>query len=182
MGAGPSRIDGPNRSAFARGLTTETAFDVLAVARRLQAAGKDVIALQIGDSPFPSTSSAVAAAHAAIDAGLTHYCPSLGLTEFRETIARTVRAEFGIEATADNAAARTDLGCNEVPPLIWWFDRPGRRQFCPRPRGQICTISAAPAVDSSPRAPVRQLPDALPCSAQRSAVADPPGRRRGLGS
>src|SRR5437879_1201154 len=37
----------PTLSAFARGLTAETAFDVLAVAKKLQAAGKDVIALQI---------------------------------------------------------------------------------------------------------------------------------------
>lgn len=93
---------GPALSSFASGLTTETAFDVLAVARKLQAAGKDVIALQIGDSPFPSTASALKAAHAAIDAGLTRYCPSLGLPEFRETIARTVNAEFGIPATAEN--------------------------------------------------------------------------------
>lgn len=93
---------GPALSGFAAGLTTETAFDVLAVARKLQAAGKDVIALQIGDSPFPSTASALKAAHAAIDAGLTRYCPSLGLPEFRETIARTVNAEFGIPATAEN--------------------------------------------------------------------------------
>lgn len=89
-------------SSFAQGLTTETAFDVLAVAKKLQAAGKDVIALQIGDSPFPSTASAIKAGHAAIDAGLTRYCPSLGLPEFRETIARTVKAEFGIPATAEN--------------------------------------------------------------------------------
>lgn len=89
-------------SSFARGLTTETAFDVLAVAKKLQAAGKDVIALQIGDSPFPSTASAIKAGHAAIDAGLTRYCPSLGLPEFRETIAKTVAAEFGIPATAEN--------------------------------------------------------------------------------
>jgi aspartate aminotransferase len=93
---------GPALSSFASGLTTETAFDVLTVARKLKAGGKDVITLEIGDSPFPTTSSAVRAAHAAIDAGLTHYCPSLGLTEFRETIARTVRAEFGIPATVDN--------------------------------------------------------------------------------
>ena len=39
-------------SQFARGLSTETAFDVLAVAKRLKAQGKDVIELQIGDSPF----------------------------------------------------------------------------------------------------------------------------------
>ena len=48
-------------SQFARGLSAETAFDVLAVARRLKAAGKDVVELQIGDSPFSSTKSALAA-------------------------------------------------------------------------------------------------------------------------
>src|SRR5437764_10155980 len=89
-------------SQFARSLNTETAFDVLAVAKRLKAAGKDVIELQIGDSPFPSTASALAAGKAAIDAGHTRYCPSLGLPEFRETIARTVRSEFGIPAGPEN--------------------------------------------------------------------------------
>src|SRR5207244_4254797 len=92
----------PALSSFANGLTTETAFDVLAVAKKLQTVGKDVIALQIGDSPFPTTASAVKAAHAALDAGLTRYCPSLGLPEFRETIAKTVKAEFGIPASAEN--------------------------------------------------------------------------------
>ena len=66
-------------SSFARSLTTETAFDVLAVARRLKAAGKDVIELQIGDSPFPSTAAARAAGKHAIDSGLTRYGPSAGL-------------------------------------------------------------------------------------------------------
>ena len=89
-------------SNFAESLTTETAFDVLAVANRLKAAGKDVIGLQIGDSPFPSSSSALAAGKAAIDAGLTRYCPSLGLPEFREACAKLVRDEFSIPATAAN--------------------------------------------------------------------------------
>ena len=93
---------GPALSSFASGLTAETAFDVLAVAKRLQAAGKDVIALQIGDSPFPTTASAIRAGKAAIDAGQTRYAPSLGLPEFRATIAATAKAEFGIPATADN--------------------------------------------------------------------------------
>ena len=51
----------PTLSTFARGLTAETAFDVLAVARKFMAAGKDVIALQIGDSPYPSATSAIIA-------------------------------------------------------------------------------------------------------------------------
>jgi aspartate aminotransferase len=91
-------------STFARNLTAETAFDVLAVARRLKAQGKDVIELQIGDSPFPSTRHARLAGVKAIENDATHYCPSLGLLAFREAIAANYRKEFGVEVTADNIA------------------------------------------------------------------------------
>jgi aspartate aminotransferase len=89
-------------SAFARGLTAETAFDVLAVAKKLKAAGKDVVELQIGDSPFPSTSYALAAGVDAIKKGATHYCASLGLPQFRNAIARNHCREFGIEIGPEN--------------------------------------------------------------------------------
>lgn len=92
----------PAISDFAANLTTERAFDVLALARRLKANGKDVVELQIGDSPFPTTKHAATAGKAAIDAGQTHYCPSLGLLEFRAAAARLVNKEFGIPATAEN--------------------------------------------------------------------------------
>ncbi len=84
-------------STFARGLKAETAFDVLAVAQRLKAAGKDVIELQIGDSPFPTPKHAAAAGIRAIESGATHYCPSPGLPAFREAIAGNYRREFGVE-------------------------------------------------------------------------------------
>jgi aspartate aminotransferase len=89
-------------STFARGLCAETAFDVLAVAKRLKAAGKDVIELQIGDSPFPSTRHAVAAGLRAIENGETHYCASPGLSSFRETIARNYEREFGVRIDPEN--------------------------------------------------------------------------------
>jgi aspartate aminotransferase len=92
----------PKLSSFASSLTSESAFDVLAVAKKLKAAGKDVVELQIGDSPFPTPTHAVAAGKAAIDAGETHYCPSLGLPEFRAAAAKMVKDEFGIPATAEN--------------------------------------------------------------------------------
>jgi aspartate aminotransferase len=95
-------MSAPAYSSFATSLNTETAFDVLAVANKLKAAGKEVYALQIGDSPFPSSSSALKAGKDAIDAGLTRYCPSLGLPAFREAAAKMVREEFGIPATAAN--------------------------------------------------------------------------------
>ena len=89
-------------SQFAQGLSTETAFDVLAVARRLKAQGKDVIELQIGDSPFSSTKSALKAGIEAINANQTHYCASLGLPSFRDAVAANYHKEYGIDITAEN--------------------------------------------------------------------------------
>jgi aspartate aminotransferase len=92
----------PTLSSFARGLSAETAFDVLAVAKRLKSQGKDVVELQIGDSSFPTTRHAREAGLRAIEQGQTHYCASLGLPEFRETIARNYRKEFGVEIGPEN--------------------------------------------------------------------------------
>src|SRR6059058_2357005 len=89
-------------SRFAQGLSAETAFDVLAVAKRLKAAGKDVIELQIGDSPFGSTRSATQAGLQAIQRGATHYCSSPGLPEVREAIAHNYQWEFGVSVTGEN--------------------------------------------------------------------------------
>jgi aspartate aminotransferase len=89
-------------SSFAGSLSTETAFDVLAVAKRLKGEGKDVIELQIGDSPFPSTKSALAMGKQAIDDGATRYCPSMGLLSFRETIAKVYDREFGVKIGPEN--------------------------------------------------------------------------------
>jgi aspartate aminotransferase len=89
-------------SSFARNLCAETAFDVLAVAKRLKAQGKDVIELQIGDSPFPTPRQAVSAGIKAIESQATHYCASLGLPAFREVIAHNYQREFGVEITAGN--------------------------------------------------------------------------------
>jgi len=92
----------PQLSDFARSLTVETAFSVLAVAKQLKGAGKDVVELEIGDSPFPSTASAKSTGIDAIQHDQSHYCPSPGLPVFREAAARFVKQEFGIPAAEDN--------------------------------------------------------------------------------
>jgi len=92
-------------SVFARSLSVETAFTVLAMARSLKAAGKDVIELEIGDSPFDSTASARAGGMDAIKNNQSHYCPSPGIPEFREAAAEFVRTEFDIPAEARNIVA-----------------------------------------------------------------------------
>lgn len=88
-------------SSFSKTLTVETAFDVLAIAKRLKAAGKDVIELQIGDSPFPATRSAKAAATQAIAADESHYCASGGLPGFRAAAANFMR-EFDVRVGPEN--------------------------------------------------------------------------------
>jgi aspartate aminotransferase len=89
-------------STFARGLSAESAFDVLATAQRLRAAGKDVIELEIGDSPFASPTHAVAAGLRGIQEGATHYCPSAGLPSLRAAVAQNYAREFGVAVGPEN--------------------------------------------------------------------------------
>jgi aspartate aminotransferase len=89
-------------SDFARSVNFETAFNVLAIAKRLKAQGKRVIELEIGDSPFPSTASAKSAGIAAIEADQSHYCPSVGLPQLREAASAYVNREHRLKTTAAN--------------------------------------------------------------------------------
>src|SRR3954469_17035835 len=89
-------------STLASNLTVETAFTVLALARSLKALGKDVVELEIGDSPFPSTPHAKAMGIRAIEQDKTGYCTSLGLPEFRAAAARFVNDEFGLAVGAEH--------------------------------------------------------------------------------
>jgi len=91
-------------SEFARSLNVETAFTVLAVAKKLKAAGKDVVELEIGDSPFNSTASAIQSGLQAIHDNQSHYCPSPGIPEFRESAAKFLKNEFSIPVAAENIA------------------------------------------------------------------------------
>ena len=92
-------------SDFASSIRVETAFSVLAVAKRLKAEGKDVIELEIGDSPFATPPAAVEAAIRAIHDGQTRYGPSLGLPELRAAAAAYVNREYGLSVGAENVVA-----------------------------------------------------------------------------
>lgn len=89
-------------SAFASSIKAETAFTVLAAAKRLMAAGKDVIELEIGDSPFPTPEVAVDAGIQALRDGHTRYGPSPGVPELRAAAAEYVNVEYGLDVTADH--------------------------------------------------------------------------------
>jgi aspartate aminotransferase len=92
-------------SQFASSVGVESAFSVLAIAKRLMAAGKDVIELEIGDSPFATPPKAIEAGVQAIRDGHSRYGPSLGIMEFRKAAAEYVNREYGLSVTGDHVVA-----------------------------------------------------------------------------
>jgi aspartate/methionine/tyrosine aminotransferase len=82
-------------------LGTETAFEVLAKAKALEKQGKDVVHLEIGEPDFDTPRNVKEAAIKALNAGYTHYGPSAGIPELRETIAQYISKTRGIKAEPD---------------------------------------------------------------------------------
>ena len=80
---------------------TETAFEVSARARALEAAGRDIIHLQIGEPDFDTPANVRDAAKRALDQGATHYAPYPGIPQLREAIADDATARKGFPVTAD---------------------------------------------------------------------------------
>ena len=74
----------------------ESAFDVLVRARALEAQGRSVIHLEIGEPDFPSPPHVIQAAKDALDQGWTHYGPTQGLPDLRSAIAAHISRTRGI--------------------------------------------------------------------------------------
>jgi aspartate aminotransferase len=84
------------------GIGTETAFEAAARARALEAEGRDIIHLEIGEPDFDTPANIIAAAHRALDEGWTHYTPPLGIPALREAIAADARLRKGFDAQVEN--------------------------------------------------------------------------------
>ena len=82
-------------------LGTETAFEVLAGAKRLEAQGRTVLHLEIGEPDFPTPPHIVEAGSRALWGGATKYAPAAGLAELREAIAQWV-SRHGLSAGPEN--------------------------------------------------------------------------------
>ena len=82
-------------------LGTESAFEVLARAKALEAQGKEIVHLEIGEPDFDTPDNIREAAVKAIWDGYTHYGPAQGLPELREAIARVVSKDKGIDVSPD---------------------------------------------------------------------------------
>ncbi|CAA9465901.1 MAG: Aspartate aminotransferase [uncultured Solirubrobacteraceae bacterium] len=106
---------GPGLAPGVDRLGTESAFSVLARARELEATGRDIVHLEIGEPDFPTPAHVSEAAWAAIRAGATHYCPSAGLPELRGAAAVALSATRGIDVPAERV-----LVGNGAKPLLFF--------------------------------------------------------------
>ncbi len=96
-------------------LGTETAFEVLARAKELEAEGRDVIHLEIGEPDFDTPQHIIDAACEALNSGWTHYGPSAGDPELREVVADYMNQSRGTSYSTSNVVI--------VPgakPIIYW--------------------------------------------------------------
>jgi len=82
-------------------LGTETAFEVLNKARALERQGKQIVHLEIGEPDFDTPGNVIEAAVNALHKGWTHYGPSAGLPELRQTIAEYVSKTRGVKVSSD---------------------------------------------------------------------------------
>ncbi len=113
-------------------LGTETAFEVLARAKQLEAEGRSIIHLEIGEPDFDTPQHIIDAACKALNSGWTHYGPSAGDPEFRQVIAQHISESRGVQCEADEVVV--------VPgakPIIYWgitaVVNPGEEVIYPNP-------------------------------------------------
>jgi aspartate/methionine/tyrosine aminotransferase len=82
-------------------LGTETAFEVLVKARALEAKGRDVVHMEIGEPDFDTPANIIEAATDALHKGWTHYGPSAGLPALREAIAEEISRSRKVPVKAE---------------------------------------------------------------------------------
>ncbi|NIK58867.1 aminotransferase class I/II-fold pyridoxal phosphate-dependent enzyme [Kribbella shirazensis] len=82
-------------------LGTESAFEVLAKAKALEARGREIVHLEIGEPDFDTPPHVIAAAQQALDKGHTHYVPAPGIPELRTAVADFLDRTGRLRTTPD---------------------------------------------------------------------------------
>ena len=94
-------------SKRSRGIRPFQVMAILAEAQALQAAGRDIIHLEVGEPDFPTPEPMTEAAVTALRAGRTHYTPALGLPALRERIAAYYQQRFGVTISPERVVLTT---------------------------------------------------------------------------
>ncbi len=107
--------------------------ELLTRAKALEAEGRDIIHMEVGEPDFPTPAPVIAAAQAHLATGYVFYTPALGLPELREAIAGFYQARYGINIPASrivvtagaSGALLLALACLATPGKEWLLTDPG---------------------------------------------------------
>lgn len=107
--------------------------ELLTRAKALEAAGRDIIHMEIGEPDFPTPAPIIAAAQARLAGGDIFYTPALGLPALREAIAEHYRARYGVSIAPNRIAVTAGasgalllaLACMVSPGSEWLLTDPG---------------------------------------------------------
>ena len=133
---------------------------LLARARALEAAGRDIVHMEIGEPDFPPPAPVVRAAQAALAAGETRYTPAGGLPALREAIARWYRERFGVAVPAERILV-TPGASGALHLVLAALAGPGDRVLLPAP-GYPCNRHLARLVGAEPVALPAEGPEGGP--------------------
>src|SRR6476620_8499129 len=100
--------------------------DVMAAAARIEAAGGHVIHMEVGQPAAGAPKIAIAAAHAALEAGRIDYTSALGIPSLRERIARHYRDVYGCDVSAERIVVTTGSSGGFILAFLSMFE-PGDR-------------------------------------------------------
>ncbi|MEJ2644812.1 MAG: pyridoxal phosphate-dependent aminotransferase [Gammaproteobacteria bacterium] len=139
---------------------------LLARARELEAAGRSVVHMEIGEPDFPSPEPIVEAGRAALAAGHTHYTPAAGLPELRAAIAGFYASRYG--ATVDPQRVVVTPGASGALQLVLSvLVNPGARVLLTDP-GYPCNRNFVHLVDGLPVSVPVSADDGYQLSAARA--------------
>ncbi len=129
-------------------LGTESAFEVLARAKALEAKGRSIINLGIGQPDFPTPSHIVEAGRKALADGHHGYTPSNGILPLRETVSAHLRERYGVEVNPDDVVI-VPGGKVTMAFAMLMFGEPGAEILYPDPgfpiyRSMIAFSGATP--------------------------------------
>ncbi len=114
------------------GIAPFQVMSILARARALEAAGRDIVHMEIGEPDFPTPEPIVAAGQAALAAGRTKYTPASGLPDLRQAIAGYYASRFGVTVSPDRVLV-TPGASGALQLILGCLVNPGQQVLMPDP-------------------------------------------------
>ncbi|MFB0569535.1 MAG: pyridoxal phosphate-dependent aminotransferase [Nitrososphaeria archaeon] len=114
-------------------LGAEAAFVILGRAKQLEAEGRSIVHLEIGEPDFDTPEHIKQAAVKALEEGYTHYTPTPGIPELREAVAESAKKELGIDVEWANNVVITVGGKEAVFAVLMTLLNPGDEVLYPNP-------------------------------------------------